>query len=243
MHVVSDTAVTDSVEIAEPGSVVVPVPPRFRWLKRFGKAAVVLVVAAVLFRVWWGYEAHRRLQAEIDAYRAAGQLVYAVEFNAAMDEVADAQNAAILYEQAINGIVSTSTSGVTYEEFRDEPERFNSEAVAIGELEQSNAGVFELVRQARGRTRVAWSDRLPDPLVGGRLNSLSGHRALAHLLWFSARHHFATGEHTGTIERTRDEVKVILFVARPGLIIGKKGQQVAIGVGSRGIVQQLEPGN
>lgn len=30
------------------------------------------------------------------------------------------------------------------------------------------------------------------------------------------------------IERTRDEVKVTLFVARPGLIIGKKGQEVEI---------------
>jgi len=30
------------------------------------------------------------------------------------------------------------------------------------------------------------------------------------------------------IERTRDEVKVSLFVARPGLIIGKKGQEVEI---------------
>ncbi len=30
------------------------------------------------------------------------------------------------------------------------------------------------------------------------------------------------------IERTRDEVKVILFVARPGLIIGKKGQEVEL---------------
>ena len=28
------------------------------------------------------------------------------------------------------------------------------------------------------------------------------------------------------IERTRDEVKVTLFVARPGLVIGKKGQEV-----------------
>ncbi len=28
------------------------------------------------------------------------------------------------------------------------------------------------------------------------------------------------------IERTRDEVRVLLFVARPGLIIGKKGQDV-----------------
>jgi len=30
------------------------------------------------------------------------------------------------------------------------------------------------------------------------------------------------------IERTRDEVKVILFVARPGLIIGRKGQEVEV---------------
>src|SRR5215218_3937285 len=28
------------------------------------------------------------------------------------------------------------------------------------------------------------------------------------------------------IERTRDEVKVILFAARPGIIIGRKGQEV-----------------
>ena len=30
------------------------------------------------------------------------------------------------------------------------------------------------------------------------------------------------------IERTRDEVRVILYVARPGLIIGKKGQEVEV---------------
>ncbi len=30
------------------------------------------------------------------------------------------------------------------------------------------------------------------------------------------------------IERTRDEVKVMLYVARPGLIIGKKGQEVEL---------------
>ncbi len=30
------------------------------------------------------------------------------------------------------------------------------------------------------------------------------------------------------VERTRDEVKVVLYVARPGLIIGKKGQEVEV---------------
>src|ERR671937_480442 len=28
------------------------------------------------------------------------------------------------------------------------------------------------------------------------------------------------------IERTRDEVKVLLFTARPGMIIGRKGQEI-----------------
>ncbi len=204
MHVVSGTAGTDSVMSGEPESAVVPVPPRFRWLNRFGKAAVVLVVAALLFRVWWGYEAHRRLQAQIDEYRAAGQLVYAKEFDAEMDAVPDDQNAAILYEEAIRGIVSTSTSGVHIDKFRDEPGRFSTDSVAARELMQSNSDVLQLVRQTRERPQIAWSDRLAEQLVGGRLGSLSGHRRLGRLLWFSAHYHFTAGNHNEAIEATRD---------------------------------------
>ncbi len=43
-----------------------------------------------------------------------------------------------------------------------------------------------------------------------------------------ARKYTAAGIDRIEIERTRDEVKVILFVARPGLIIGKKGQEVEL---------------
>jgi small subunit ribosomal protein S3 len=42
------------------------------------------------------------------------------------------------------------------------------------------------------------------------------------------RNYKAAGIDRIEIERTRDEVKVVLFVARPGLIIGKKGQEVEI---------------
>lgn len=42
------------------------------------------------------------------------------------------------------------------------------------------------------------------------------------------RNYKAAGIDRIEIERTRDEVKVILFVARPGLIIGKKGQEVEV---------------
>ncbi len=42
------------------------------------------------------------------------------------------------------------------------------------------------------------------------------------------RNYSAAGIDRIEIERTRDEVKVILFVARPGLIIGKKGQEIEL---------------
>jgi small subunit ribosomal protein S3 len=42
------------------------------------------------------------------------------------------------------------------------------------------------------------------------------------------RNYAAAGIDRIEIERTRDEVKVILFVARPGLIIGKKGQEIEL---------------
>ena len=42
------------------------------------------------------------------------------------------------------------------------------------------------------------------------------------------RNYAAAGIDRIEIERTRDEVKVIMMVARPGLIIGKKGQEVEL---------------
>ncbi len=43
-----------------------------------------------------------------------------------------------------------------------------------------------------------------------------------------SREYKAAGIDRIEIERTRDEVRVVLFVARPGLIIGKKGQEVEL---------------
>jgi small subunit ribosomal protein S3 len=42
------------------------------------------------------------------------------------------------------------------------------------------------------------------------------------------RNYFAAGIDRIEIERTRDEVKVVMMVARPGLIIGKKGQEIEL---------------
>ena len=75
-----------------------PIPPRYWWLKRILAAIGILVLALACLRLWWGWEAHRRLQAEIKRYRAAGQLVYAYEFDEELDAVLDNQNAVVLLE-------------------------------------------------------------------------------------------------------------------------------------------------
>ncbi len=59
-----------------------PIPPRYWWLKRIGVVCLALLLALAALRWWWGWDAHRRLQAEIERYRAAGQLVYAREYDA-----------------------------------------------------------------------------------------------------------------------------------------------------------------
>ena len=72
------------------------VPKRYRWLKRLMILCGALLVGLVLLRWWWGFEANRRLQAQIEQYRAAGQPVYVSEFDAELDAVPDEENAALL---------------------------------------------------------------------------------------------------------------------------------------------------
>lgn len=49
----------------------VPIPPRYWWLKRFLVAGGVLILGLAVLRWWWGWEAERGLQAEIQRYRQA----------------------------------------------------------------------------------------------------------------------------------------------------------------------------
>ena len=68
-----------------------PVPVRFWWLKRILLVGGIVLVAMGALRIWWGWEAHRRLQAEIDKYIAAGEPIYPEDFDSKW--VPDDQNA------------------------------------------------------------------------------------------------------------------------------------------------------
>jgi hypothetical protein len=201
-----DSSVSGSVEAADevglPG--VRLVPKRYRWLKRLMILSGALVVGLVILRWWWGFEANRRLQAQIEQHRAAGQPVYASEFDAELDAVPDEENAALLLEEAINAVVSTTRSGVSVDDFQYEPKNVDQDTESARELIESNAEVLALARQARGRSQAAWSQRLTN-LATTRNSALSsGQRMLAKLLWLSGAFHYRTGNHAEAIETLHD---------------------------------------
>ncbi len=172
---------------------------RLRW---FGIIAGGMLVFLVVLRLWWGWEADRRLQAELDRYRAAGQPVYAAEFDAELDAVRDDQNAALLLESAFAGITFATPSGVSYDQFLSEPDAFDAHPVEAEQLYQSNANVFQLVRRARAMPQVAWKHRLQG--ASFVVPPVSQQRSLAKLLWFAINHQYRTGDHAGAIETTHD---------------------------------------
>lgn len=189
-------------QLSEP-DIVQPIPVRYWWLKRISVVAGVLLVGLVLLRVWWGHEAERRLQATIKHYQDAGQPVLPSEFDAILDAVPDDQNAAILYEKAMKKMVFLSTSGVHVNAFYDdETTTLEKDRLAADELIQKNAEVFALVREARGRPQVAWSDRV----TGGMFSLGTPQRSLSRLLYFSVGYHLETGNHAEAVETLHDAV-------------------------------------
>ncbi len=181
-----------------------PRPDRYRWTRRGLKLAGCLVVLLAGLRWWWGYEANRRLQAEIAGYRAAGQLVYAREFDAQHDAIPDAQNAAVLYEQAMNTITWTLPSGVSVDDFYNDAATFQKKPADAAALIEANRTALGLVREARLRPQCAWSERLAG-LSGMQWTSLpSSQRALARLLRVTAECHCRMGNMEEAIRTTHD---------------------------------------
>lgn len=186
----------------------VPVPRRYWWLRRLVAAGGCFGVFLVLLRLVWGWEANRRLAAEIERYRAAGQPVYAREFDAVLDAVPDEENAVLLYEKAIAGVVSASAAGLTIDDFYgpDGAKQFKESADDAREIIGSNRAVLALVREARDRPRVAWSPRLEGSAIAGPQMIGRGQRDLLKLLWMTSTQERLAGDHAAAFETLRDAI-------------------------------------
>ncbi|MCP4246145.1 MAG: hypothetical protein GY778_03765 [bacterium] len=196
-----------------------PIPPRYRWLKRLAVSGVCLLVALVGLRLWWGYEANRRLQRQLDQYRSAGELVTAADFDRMLDAVPKADNAAVLLEEAITRMRDISVSGVTLVQAVGDLSKLKEQTAFQTGLYQALAPVLRIVRAAGSRPVVAWSQRLGSGLAGFSPGPWSDRRNLGKVLWFAAFFQFQHGDHAAAVETLQD----VLFLseavaAHPALI-------------------------
>jgi len=183
-----------------------PIPPRYWWLKRIGVASAALIVLLAAVRIWWGFEADRRMRAGVARCRAAGGPVTFEDFDALSSEINDEDNAAKLYEQAIKNVVVTAANGAGLMDFLDGDRSFAADADAARELYNKNAAALELVRRARERQEIGWSFTVPD-LIAERILPYSSQRGLAKLLAYAAAFEFTKGELLRAIDMTRDSLR------------------------------------
>ena len=211
---VSVVASLDSTNSARDDAPASPkaIPPRFWWLKRIGLAAVVYAAFVIGLRVWFGYEAERRLSAAIDGYRTVGQPVLLSDFN--RRAVAEKDNAAILLEEAEKAFVDTLNKpvndppsgevalGIYWLSLAVDVTRAHLDEV--GALMEANGRALQLVHEARGRSETDWGTRLATPALFTTMGHLNGPRSLAKLLSVAAVYAHARGDDAVAVERLHD---------------------------------------
>lgn len=197
----------------------VPIPPRFKWLKRFVKLGVALLVGLFVLRLWWGHVAHSRLQAEIDRIRAAGEPIFPEDFDP--PPLPKEQNGVPLLIEAMESLSPNLTTEQTKllegtppcEEWK--PEHLEMAAQIV----EANAQTLSLVRQARSRAGVDWGLRIRSPAIN-LLLPLAADRQLARLLKLTALHHHHAGRDDETAETLLDALDQAQKVGMKPLLIG-----------------------
>ena len=135
-------------------------PRRFRWLRRFGVLGLCVLIGVGLMRWWWGIEAHRRLEAEVEHLQALGEPILREDFD--REPVPEQENAAVLYAQAMWIWDSTQQeSGDDLAYLAD-----NEEALA-------------LIRHARSLPHCDWDIQLSNSILNPLLLDLVRQRQLA----------------------------------------------------------------
>jgi len=177
-----------------------PIPPRFWWLKRIAIASIVLIVALAGLRLWWGYEAHRRLQAEIDRIVAAGEPIYPEDFDS-KNTVPDDQNAVKALDEAV----------VAQASLNDDESKIIADVLVgsvvtpnwegISGILAINQDVFQRLRLGRARSKVEWELNVRgNDVIASFIPSCSGYRALSKLARVNALYQHRNGNDAAAVE-------------------------------------------
>jgi len=193
------------------------VSPRYRWFKRLQWGVAVSLLLLFALRLWWGWEAQRRLDAAIAKWRAAGEPVLLGDF--ARPPVPDEENAASFLNEAAKALQLPSG-------FRDFNEveaviesQPDSAPALVSQLMEMNQETLRLIAAARARPAADWNLSLRPPLATTLiLPHLKYMRQLARLelAVLIARHE--AGDDAGALEACNDTLGIAAALAEGPLI-------------------------
>ncbi len=211
-----------------------PIPPKYRWLKRMLIAAGILIVSVFGLRLWWGWEANRRLQAEIDRIVAAGEPIYPEDFDS-KQEIPDEQNAARLLIKAAEAIDLSPEEQKLLEEFAGEPALVKERLEEVRGIVGGSAEALSLVRRARGMPGADWGVRIRTPALETSLDTLSGQRQLAKVSYLAACLHHADANHHDAMQSVRDILAGSQSLSRQPMLIPQLASWVMAGFALRAL--------
>ena len=180
-----------------------PLPVRYWWLKRLlilGGAFLLLLVAV---RLCWGWEAHRRFQAEIDKCVAAGEPIYPQDFNPE-EPIPDDRNAAKSLMDAAAAIALTPDQKQLVTDVINRRVDAGAHLDDLKRTVGANAAALALAREARSRPDVDWGIRIVSPAMNTLLPHLSGQRELNRAIVVSAAYFHAAGDDEAAMETLSD---------------------------------------
>jgi len=176
------------------------IPPRFWWLKRLAVAGVAYVLLLVGVRLWWGYEADRRLQAEVDAIRSRGEPLFFQDYD--LTAPAD-EDAGPLIQQAVAAL----PPGMSADEPSDLADLLKRGVECDDVARQflaKTASARQLLRAAAQRPRAAWGLQLNSPLNWTNLRWPLEARQLGKVAATAALAEYAAGDDAAALATVRD---------------------------------------
>lgn len=180
------------------------IPPRYWWLNRILLVSAVYVLFLVGLRLYWGWEAERRLNAKIEHYRALGQPVLLEDFR--KPPVPDEENAAIILRDVAAKLMGTSvdTDALRRRVLAGDSDALNSAKVVLAQLDV----VLPDIRESRTLEHCDLPFAPNTPLLNVPLPNYAEQRELARQLLLGAAVAFVNGDHDEALEYVIDVYKV-----------------------------------
>jgi len=185
----------------------VPIPPRYWWLKRILAASGALLVLLVALRLWWGWIAERRLQAEIDRIVAAGEPIYPEDFDP-KEPIPDEENAAKYLLKAEAALNFTLAQTELFERVSSDVTLHDADQEGIKKLLEDNVEALRLARRAREFQGIDWGMRFRTPVSNAGVYPLSGQRKVCRLLHIATRYHAVLGSDDAVAELILDQLSL-----------------------------------